>query len=152
MISFLTCSLRCKHEEHINSFPNFKVAIEDDDGHQYSIHFVGLFSKKADAIPLLLLHGWPGSFLEFLPILDHLRTAYTPETLPYHVIAPSMPGYTFSSPPPLHKDFRIEDIARVFDKLARGLGFGKGYIVQGGDIGSKVARVMAVEHNSCKGE
>ncbi|TFK31278.1 Alpha/Beta hydrolase protein [Crucibulum laeve] len=140
-----------KNEAHINSFPHFKAPIDDDDGNQYSVHFVGLFSQKTDAIPLMLLHGWPGSFLEFLPIMDHLRTTYTPETLPYHVIVPSMPGYTFSSPPPLDKDFRLEDVARLFDKLARGLGFGKGYAVQGGDVGSGVARVMAAEHESCVG-
>jgi len=116
----------------------------------FRIHFVALYSEKPNAVPLVLLHGWPGSFLEFLPILDLLRKAYTPETLPYHVIVPSLLGYTFSSPPPLDQDFRIEDIARVFDALIVELGFGAGYVVQGGDIGSKVGRVMAAEHGSCK--
>jgi microsomal epoxide hydrolase len=72
--------------------------------------------------------------------------------LPYHVIVPSLPGYAFSSPPPLNQDFRIEDVARIFDQLMQDLGFGQGYVVQGGDVGSKVARVMAVEHESCKGD
>jgi microsomal epoxide hydrolase len=111
---------------------------------------VALYSENVDAIPVVLLHGWPGSFLEFLPILDLLRSSYTPATLPYHVIVPSLPGYTFSSPPPADCDFRIEDVARIFDKLVVGLGFGAGYVVQGGDIGSKVGRVMAAEHKSCK--
>jgi microsomal epoxide hydrolase len=64
---------------------------------------------------------------------------------------PSFPGYTFSSPPPHDRDLRIEDIARIFDKLMVGLGFADGYVVQGGDIGSKVGRIMAAEHASCKG-
>ena len=64
---------------------------------------------------------------------------------------PSHPGYTFSSGPPLNKDFRIEDIARIVDKLAVGLGFGDGYVVQGGDIGSKVSRILGAVHPSCKG-
>ncbi|KFZ17100.1 hypothetical protein V501_01891 [Pseudogymnoascus sp. VKM F-4519 (FW-2642)] len=91
-----------------------------------------------------------GNFLEFLPILELLRNSYTPETLPYHVIVPSLPGYAFSSPPPLDRDFRIEDVARIFNRLMQDLGFGDGYAVQGGDVGSKVARVMAAEHESCK--
>lgn len=50
-----------KHEAHINSVPNFKLPIEDDDGRVYDIHFIALFSKKVDAVPLLVLHGWPGA-------------------------------------------------------------------------------------------
>ncbi|KAJ5111272.1 Isopenicillin N synthase [Penicillium argentinense] len=132
-------------EDRINSFPQWKIEVED-----LSIHFVGLFSRKKDAIPILLIHGWPGSFLEFLPILDNFRQEYTPETLPYHLIVPSLPGYTFSSGPPLDKDFNTWDIARVLDQLMKDIGFGNGYVVQGGDIGSHVARCLAVDHESCK--
>lgn len=113
------------------------------------IHFAGLFSERADAIPILLLHGWPGNFLEFLPILSILKSQYSPSTLPYHFIIPSLPGYAFSSPPPLNRDFRIEDVSRVMNQLMLDLGFGTGYVVQGGDVGSKVARVLAAEHASC---
>ena len=84
-------------------------------------------------------------------MLGILRQRYTPEELPYHLVVPSLPGYTFSSPPPLDKDFRIEDAARIFHKLAVMLGFRGGYAVQGGDVGSKVARVMAAEYEACKG-
>ncbi|KAK4941312.1 hypothetical protein LTR10_018722 [Elasticomyces elasticus] len=140
-----------KSEEHINSFPNFVSPIRDDDGKVYDIHFVGLFSRKKDAIPLLLLHGWPGSSLEFLPILDKLRQQHRPDTFPYHVIVPSLPGYAFSAAAPPDKDMRLEDTARLLNKLMISLGFGSdGYIVQGGDVGSKVARVIAAEHNACK--
>ena len=135
------------------------------------------FLKNPDAVSLLLLHGWPGndgiasfppmqdlrhivliadnfkgSFIEFLPTLERLRERHEPNNLSYHLVVPSLPGYTFSSPPPLDKDFHVEDVARLFDKLVIDLGFGDGYVVQGGDLGSKVARVMAVEHSSCKGQ
>ncbi|KAJ9616865.1 hypothetical protein H2200_000585 [Cladophialophora chaetospira] len=139
-----------QHEAHINTFPNFKLPIKDDDGNDYDIHFVALFSRKPDAVPLLFLHGWPGSFLEFLPILDILRERYSPETLPYHVICPSMPGYGFSTPPRTNRDFALEDIARMFDRLMGQLGFGAGYIVQGGDIGSKVGRVITATYDAAK--
>ncbi|KAK5790409.1 hypothetical protein VI817_007696 [Penicillium citrinum] len=138
-------------QEKINSFPQWTTEIED-----LTIHFVGLFSRKKDAVPLLLIHGWPvlyldaGSFLEFLPILDMFRQEYTPDTLPYHLIVPSLPGYTFSSGPPLDRNFDTSDIARVFDRLMKDIGFDSGYVAQGGDIGSRIARTLAVDHESCK--
>jgi len=92
-----------------------------------------------------------GSFLEFLPILARLKKAYDPKDLPYHVIVPSLPGFAFSDPPPLDKDFSLHDVARIFNHLMTSLGFEDGYVVQGGDIGSKTARLMAVEYPSCKG-
>lgn len=140
-----------KCEDRINSFPNFTAPINDDDtGFTFEIHFLALFSKKADAVPLLLLHGWPGSPLEFLGALDVLKNKYTPDDLPFHVVVPSLPGYSYSSGPPLDQNFNTEGIARVMDKLMHGLGFGGGYIAQGGDIGSFVSRVLAVTAESCK--
>lgn len=133
----------------MNSVPHFKVPVHDGEN-SLNVHFIGLFSEREDAIPVLLLHGWPGSFLEFLPILSLIKGRYTPSTLPYHFVVPSLPGYAFSSPPPINKDFRIEDIARVANQLMLDLGFGNGYVVQGGDIGSKVGRVLAAEHDACR--
>lgn len=52
--------LRRKHEAEINSVPNYTVSI-NDNGHEHTIHFAALFSEKADAVPIVLLHGWPGS-------------------------------------------------------------------------------------------
>ncbi|KAK5459550.1 hypothetical protein LTS15_003679 [Exophiala xenobiotica] len=162
-----------KCEQHINTFPHFKapisiqLALDGDHDHHHDqadpdsdsgmdtsmdmdIHFVALFSQRHDAIPLLLLHGWPGSFLEFLPILSHLRRQYTADTLPYHVIVPSLPGYTFSSSPPMNATFRPDDAARVFDTLATStLGF-KSYMVQGGDLGGRIARIIAATYPKCK--
>lgn len=75
---------------------------------------------------------------------------YTPETLPYHVIVPSLPGYAFSSPPPLTRDFQLQNIASIMNSLMIELGFGGGYAVQGGDIGSKVSRVLAATFDTVK--
>lgn len=92
-----------------------------------------------------------GSFLEFLGILSALQDKYSPSDLPYHIIVPSMPGYAFSDSPPLDRDWRLEDSANLLHKLMCGLGFEAGYALQGGDIGSYTARIMAGMFDSCKG-
>lgn len=92
-----------------------------------------------------------GSFVEFLPMLQLFRQEYTPSTLPYHFVVPSLPGYTFSSGPPLDRNFTTNDVARVLDQLMQVLGFESGYIAQGGDIGSRIARILGVDYASCKG-
>ncbi|KAF5615120.1 microsomal epoxide hydrolase [Fusarium tjaetaba] len=136
-------------EKHINSFNHWTVPIKDEKG-DFTIHFTGLFSSKPDAVPVVMLHGWPGSFLEFLKILSILKERYTPDTLPYHVIVPSLPGYAFSDKPPLDKDFGIRDVSRIVNSLMVQLGFGGGYIAQGGDIGSRISRVLAAIYDECK--
>ncbi|KAJ7645429.1 Alpha/Beta hydrolase protein [Mycena polygramma] len=145
-----------KVEARINAFPQFKIPVADTDGTSFDIHFLALFSEKPDAIPILMLHGWPGSFLEFLPILTMLSTRYTPATLLCHIIVPSLPGYAFSSPSPLDRDFQLQDVARLFNSLMVQLGFDT-YVLyqlnllhQGGDIGSLTARVLVSEHANCK--
>lgn len=139
------------HEKRINSFPNFTADIKDDLGNTLTIHFVALFSKNPDAIPIALFHGWPGSFLEFLQILDLAKEKYSPQDLPYHLVAPSIPGYAYSSGPPLHDDYSIEDAAAALNNLMIGLGFGNGYLAQGGDLGSTVSRHLAANFKVCKG-
>ncbi|KAL4948276.1 Alpha/Beta hydrolase protein [Aspergillus filifer] len=132
-------------EKHANSFPQYTTEIEG-----LTIHFAALFSEKPDAIPIVLLHGWPGSYFEFLPILQFFKSQYSPSTLPYHLIVPSLPGYAFSSGPPLDRNFTNADSARIIDQLMRDLGFGSGYVSQGGDIGSMIARLLGVKYESCK--
>ncbi|SMR46042.1 unnamed protein product [Zymoseptoria tritici ST99CH_1A5] len=140
-----------KHENYINSFPNYTATVRDDAGHELTIHFTALFSQKSDAIPLAFYHGWPGSFLEFHQILELLKKKYSPEDLPYHVIVPSIPGYAYSSGPPLDFDFSLENAAEALNNLMVGLGFGSGYIAQGGDLGSMISRYQAAKLESCKG-
>lgn len=138
------------HEERINSFPNFMMRVHDSECGDFDIHFAALFSSRKEAIPIIFMHGWPGSFMEFLPILELLSKKYTPDTLPYHVIVPSSPGYAMSSGPPVDKDFTLLDVARVLNQLMVNLGFENGYIAQGGDIGSMLARIMSFQHKECK--
>lgn len=91
-----------------------------------------------------------GSFMEFLPILKLCGDKYSPETLPYHVIVPSLPGYTLSTGPPLDGDFELSDVARIINRLMVNLGFGNGYIAQGGDIGSMVCQVLGAMYKECR--
>ncbi|KAK0650659.1 putative epoxide hydrolase [Lasiodiplodia hormozganensis] len=139
-------------EAHINSFPHFTLPVKDDDGRTYTIHFVALFSTNPSAIPIAFFHGWPGSFLEFLPMLELLKKKYpSPDKLPYHIIVPSLPGYAFSDRPPKDHEWAGPDSARLMHKLLEALGFGEtGYAVQGGDVGSYIARSMATTYDACK--
>jgi pimeloyl-ACP methyl ester carboxylesterase len=145
---------RRKWESILNSFPQFKITIADDDSKSYKIQFFALFSSNPSAIPILLLHGWPGSVVEFLPLLLSLRSRYAgsgPASLPYHIIIPHFIGYGFSDPPPLDKDFTHVDNARLMSKMMHALGFSKsGYVVQGGDLGSATALVVASDDPACK--
>lgn len=140
-----------KQEDRINAVPNFIVPIKDDQGVEIDIHFLALFSKKKDAVPIAFYHGWPGSILEFLGVLDLLKKKYpSAEDLPYHVIVPSLPGYAFSSGPPLDRDYTMDQAATCLDKLMRGLGFNK-YLAQGGDLGSFISRLQAAMSDACVG-
>ncbi|KAL9092255.1 MAG: hypothetical protein Q9165_004429 [Trypethelium subeluteriae] len=122
----------------------------EHDGTVFDVHFLAIFSEAKNTVPALMLHGWPGSFMEFLPILRLLTRKYGSATLPYHVVVPSLPGYAFPSPSPLDEDFRLEDVAQILDTLMVQLGFGDGYAVQGGDIGSKIARLLGSVHPRAK--
>lgn len=102
-------------------------------------------------MPLLLLHGWPGSIVEFLPLLFKLRSQYDPATLPFHIIMPHYIGYAFSDPTPIDRDFTHADNARLVSKLMHTLGFSEsGYVAQGGDLGSATALVVASDDPACK--
>lgn len=139
-----------KHEDYINSFPNFTVPVTDDDGITTDLHFMALFSEKPEAVPIAFYHGWPGSFLEFLKIFELLRKRYSPKDLPFHVVAPSIPGYGYSSGPPVDVDYNLERASSVLNKLMIGLGFESGYLSQGGDLGSFISRTQAFKYDSCK--
>ncbi|KAJ4404516.1 hypothetical protein N0V91_005860 [Didymella pomorum] len=132
-------------EARINSFPNYRMSINGVD-----LHFVALFSEKKDAVPIQFLHGWPGSFIEFLPMLANIRKQYPdPKTLPYHIVVPSLPGYPLS-PRPTDREFTMEESSAVLNQLMVNLGFAK-YIAQGGDVGSYNARISAMNHDECVG-
>jgi microsomal epoxide hydrolase len=133
-------------EKHINSFPNYTSKIEDID-----VHYIALFSQKKDAVPIIFMHGWPGSFIEFLPMLEVIKKKYEKaEDMPYHIIVPSLPGYTLSSGPPVDRDWVLADTARVMNELMKSLGFDR-YIAQGGDVGSFTSSILSLTYDECVG-
>ena len=147
-----TDNRRRASEKQINMLPNFKATVADDDGSEYTLHFAALFSKSPSAVPVIGIHGWPGSFLEFLPMMHKLSKQYEldPENLPFHFINPSVLGYCYSGNTPLDKNWTTADTARLCHKLMLDLGF-TSYLSTGGDVGSTVARILAGIYDECKG-
>lgn len=140
-------------EQQLNSYPQYMIDVKDDDGLVYKIRFNALFSTNPAALPIIFLHGWPGSAVEFLPMLDVIRHQYpTSDSLPYHILVPDHVGFGFSSPPPLDKDYSCEDNARILVKMMHSLGFtaeNGGYMTQGGDLGAVIGPQMAVLDPDC---
>ncbi|KAH0556382.1 hypothetical protein GP486_005696 [Trichoglossum hirsutum] len=137
-------------EARLNStFRQFTIPISES-GEDLTIHFVHHKSPHPNAIPLLFQHGWPGSFLEVGKIIDSLTNPEKPtQQQAYHVVAPSLPGFTFSSSPK-KPGFGVRKMAAVNHKLMLALGYKK-YMVQGGDWGSMVVRLMALDYpEACK--
>lgn len=132
-----------KFEEHVNTFSHFKTPIQLEGFEPLDIHFLHHRSSRPDAIPLLFVHGWPGSFLESLKLIP-LFTEPSDGRQAFHVVAPSIPGYGFSqySKKP---GFGLEQHAETFAKLMKKLSYDK-YVCQGGDWGSSVVRYMALNH------
>jgi len=133
------------YEDKVNDGVDHFMTTVEDEGHAYKLHVLYHESSDPDAIPLLLLHGWPGSAFEFVEVIRLLKESKSPS---FHLIAPMEPGYGWSSPPPLDRGFGMSDCARILDKLMLGLGYPH-YAVQGGDIGSGLARILALKHNAC---
>ncbi|KZV72720.1 alpha/beta-hydrolase [Peniophora sp. CONT] len=128
-------------ESEINKLPMFTRSLEVDGFGELNLHYVHKRSTRQNAIPLLFVHGWPGSFLEVEKILP-LLTAPTDESAPaFHVVAPSLPGYGFSEAP--HKrGFHHVQMAEICHKLMIALGYEE-YVTQGGDVGRRVTQVLA---------
>lgn len=125
-------------ESRLNSYPQFKTEI---DG--LGIHFLHIKSAHADAMPLILTHGWPGSVIEFLNAIDPLvnPTAHGGNASDaFHVVLPSIPGYGFSDKP-TRKGWNRTRIAHAWHELMNRLGYPR-YVAQGGDWGSVVTTEM----------
>jgi pimeloyl-ACP methyl ester carboxylesterase len=116
-------------------WPHFQAEIED-----LNLHFIHMRSESPTAIPLLLVHGWPGSFLEFRYMLDHLVKPTTAGAQAFHVVVPSLPGHAYSETP-RQRGWTMQDNARVFNRLMVGLGYAQ-YMCQGGDWGHQVCRYL----------
>jgi len=125
-------------EAKINRFDQF---ITEIDGQQ--IYFIHQRSPRPDAIPLLLIHGWPGSILEFLALIEPLTHPKDSHSPAFHVIVPSLPGFGFSGPTTT-RGWDPGRMAKALVVLMDRLGYSK-YGIQGGDWGSAVARDMAYQ-------
>ncbi len=112
----------------LNRHPHVRVEVEPG----FHLHAIHRRSSRADARPLLIAHGWPGSVLEFDAIIDRLAEPESPGLPAFHVVAPSLPGYAWSDKPKSPLGPRA--VAGLYDKLMPALGYDR-YVYQGGDWG-----------------
>ena len=136
-----------KHEVQINKFQNFISNVDGTD-----IHFIKEKGTSPNSKPLLLMHGWPGSVIEFLHIIEklaHPEKFGGNEKDSFDVIIPSLPGFGFSGKP--NKPIGPRKIAEILNKLMiENLGY-KDYMAQGGDWGATIANWIGYDHSKfCK--
>ena len=130
---------RC--EARLNSYPQFLTEIDGLD-----VHFLHARSPHEDALPLIVCHGWPGSIVEQLKIIEPLTnpTAHGGQASDaFHVVVPSMPGYGYSGKPTT-TGWGPERIARAWAELMKRLGYDR-YVAQGGDWGGQVVDLMGAQ-------
>jgi pimeloyl-ACP methyl ester carboxylesterase len=128
-----------KVEARLNALPMFMTRIDGVD-----IHFIHVKSRQANALPLIITHGWPGSVIEQLKVIEPLTnpTAHGGQAEDaFDIVIPSMPGYGFSGKP-TGTGWNPERIARAWAELMKRLGYTR-YVAQGGDWGSPVSSAMA---------
>lgn len=137
---------------HLNRLPHSRVVVGEDGGQPFQLHCVHLRSSRADARPLLIAHGWPGSIVEFDAIIERLAEPEDASAPAFHVVAPSLPGYAWSDRP--SAPIGPREVGRRYDALMGALGYDR-YLYQGGDwgcvvggwIGLDSARVQAIHLN-----
>jgi len=132
-----------KVEGRINSYPNFVTNIDGLD-----IHFIHVKSKHPNALPIIVTHGWPGSIIEQLKIIEPLTdpTAHGGKAADaFDVVIPSLPGYGFSAKPE-QRGWDPVRIARAWTTLMDRLGY-KQFVASGGDWGDPVTEQLAVNHS-----
>ncbi len=130
-----------KIEAGLNALPQFITEIDGLD-----IHFIHVRSRHENALPLIVTHGWPGSVVEQLKIIDPLTNPTEhggSASDAFHVVIPSMPGYGYSGKPAA-AGWGPERIARAWDVLMKRLGYTR-YVAQGGDWGAVVVDLMGVQ-------
>ncbi|MFC4562532.1 epoxide hydrolase family protein [Nocardiopsis mangrovi] len=128
-----------RHEQRLNAFPQFMTGIEGQD-----IHFLHVRSPEPGALPLLLTHGWPNSFVEFADLIGPLADPAAhggDREQAFHVVVPSVPGFGFSAPP-RGTGWDAARVARIWAELMRRLGYDR-YGTHGGDFGAYVAPEVA---------
>jgi pimeloyl-ACP methyl ester carboxylesterase len=130
-----------KVEARLNAVPNFITEIDGLD-----IHFIHVRSKHENALPVIIAHGWPGSIIEQLKLVEPLTnpTAHGGTVADaFDVVIPSMPGYGFSGKP-TGTGWGPERIARAWTELMKRLGYRR-FVAQGGDWGAVVVDMMGVQ-------
>ena len=130
-----------KCEAKINAVPNFITEIDGLD-----IHFIHVRSKHENALPMIVTHGWPGSIIEQMKIIEPLTnpTAHGGTAADaFHLVIPSLPGYGFSGKP-TKPGWNPVSIAKAWATLMQRLGYTK-YVAQGGDWGNAISEVMALQ-------
>jgi pimeloyl-ACP methyl ester carboxylesterase len=129
-------------ERRLNQLPNRRMTIDGS-----LIHFIHMTGRGPNPIPIVLTHGWPGSFLEFLDTLTGLTDPAADGDDPrdaFHVVVPSLPGFGFSGRP-VRPGMNVFRIADLWAKLMASLGHTR-FGAQGGDFGAGVATALALEH------
>src|ERR687892_705825 len=125
-------------EARLNALPQFTTEIDGVE-----IHFIHVRSPHADALPLIMTHGWPGSVIELLetvgPLTDPTAHGGTAEDA-FHLVLPSLPGYGFSGEP-TEVGWDFGRVGRAWAELMGRLGYGR-YVAQGGDLGALVTDAM----------
>lgn len=130
-----------KIETQMNAYPQFITEIDGLD-----IHFIHVRSKHSNALPVIVTHGWPGSIIEQIKIIDPLTdpTAHGGEASDaFDVVIPNMPGFGYSGKPTT-TGWDVDHIARAWDVLMKRLGYTR-YVAQGGDWGAVVVDQMGVQ-------
>lgn len=127
-----------KVENEINAYPNF---IADIEGHQ--VHFMHIKGKGKHSLPLIITHGWPGSFLEMMKLIPLLTE--NPD-YSFDLVIPSIPGFGFSSKP-VQPGCNSEFVADLWHQLMTALGY-KHYGAQGGDIGAGISSWLSLKYPS----
>lgn len=122
-------------ETRLNRIGQFRTAIDD-----LRIHFLHRRSPRADATPLLLTHGWPGSIAEFIDVVDELADPENPDTPAFHVVIPSLPGFGYSDKPTT-TGWGTEKIAAAWVRLMERLGY-RTFAAHGGDWGGNITTVL----------
>ncbi|QRV78072.1 epoxide hydrolase [Ceratobasidium sp. AG-Ba] len=127
-----------KEEDKLNQFNHSLVDIGDQ-----TVHFIHQRSSNPNSIPVLLIHGWPGSFYEFNQVIMPLTSSENDAS--FHVVVPSLPGFGFSSPAPL--GWNLNHTAALFDTLMHEVLGYESYIAVGGDWGCVAIWALQNDHS-----
>ena len=126
----------------LNRLPHVRMDVGTPDSGAFHLHAVHKRSDRADAVPLLIAHGWPGSILEFDAIIERLANPEDPSHPAFHVVAPSLPGYAWSDRP--KNPLGPRAVAGLYDSLMGKLGYDS-FVYQGGDWGCVIGGWMGLD-------